>query len=35
MLDRAKARVIAEHCEPLDPEQTQDLQDLVLPGAVT
>ena len=31
-LDRAKARVIAEHCEPLDPEQTQDLQDLVLPG---
>src|SRR6476469_2449934 len=32
VLDRAKARVIAEHCEPLDPEQTQDLQDLVLPG---
>src|SRR5690242_10060829 len=31
-LDRVKARVIAEHCEPLDPEQTQDLQDLVLPG---
>ena len=32
MLDRVKARVIAEHCAPLDPEQTQDLQDLVLPG---
>ena len=31
-LDRVKARVIAEHCAPLDPEQTQDLQDLVLPG---
>src|SRR6476660_6647638 len=27
-LDRAKARVIADHCQPLDPEQTQDLQDL-------
>ena len=33
MLDRAKARVIADHCEPLSPEQTQDLQDLVLPAA--
>ncbi len=32
LLDRVKARVIAEHCAPLDPEQTQDLQDLVLPG---
>ncbi len=31
-MDRVKARVIAEHCAPLDPEQTQDLQDLVLPG---
>src|SRR6478672_12642809 len=31
-LDRAKARVIADHCAPLDPEQTKDLQDLVLPG---
>ena len=31
-LDRVKARVIAEHCAPLDPDQTQDLQDLVLPG---
>src|SRR6476469_5132054 len=30
--DRVKARVIAEHCAPLDPEQTQDLQDLVLHG---
>src|SRR6476469_6156336 len=37
VLDRAKARVIADHCRPLDPEQTQDLQDLVLPeaGALT
>jgi hypothetical protein len=25
--------VIADHCGPLDPEQTQDLQDLVLPEA--
>src|SRR6478752_2995866 len=33
VLDRAKARVIADHCRPLDPEQTQDLQDLVLPDA--
>jgi hypothetical protein len=33
VLDRAKARVITDHCRPLDPEQTQDLQDLVLPGA--
>jgi hypothetical protein len=32
-LDRAKARVIADRCGPLDPEQTQDLQDLVLPEA--
>ena len=32
-LDRAKARVIADHCEPLTPEQTQTLQDLVLPEA--
>src|SRR6478609_6007621 len=32
-LDRAKARVIADHCQPLDPQQTRDLQDLVLPGA--
>src|SRR6478736_6473101 len=31
-LDRVKARVIADHCAPLDPEQTKDLQDLVLPG---
>jgi hypothetical protein len=27
-----KARVIADHCKPLTPEQIQDLQDLVLPG---
>jgi len=33
VLDRAKARVIADHCRPLDPEQTRDLQDLVLPDA--
>ena len=31
-LDRVKARVIADHTRPLTPEQTQDLQDLVLPG---
>ena len=24
--------MIADHCRPLTPEQTQDLQDLVLPG---
>ncbi len=33
VLDRAKARVIADHCRPLTPDQTQDLQDLVLPDA--
>src|SRR6476620_2355522 len=33
VLDRAKARVIADHCRPLTPDQTQDLQDLVLPAA--
>ena len=31
-LDRVKARVIADHTRPLTPEQTKDLQDLVLPG---
>ena len=29
VLDRAKARVIADHRQPLDPQQTRDLQDLV------
>ena len=33
VLDRAKARVIADHCRPLTPDQTQDLQELVLPDA--
>src|SRR6478735_4642537 len=33
VLDRAKARVIAEHCAPLDAEQAADVQDLVLPEA--
>jgi hypothetical protein len=33
VLDRAKARVIADHCRPLTPDHTQHLQDLVLPDA--
>jgi hypothetical protein len=33
VLDRGKARVIAEHCSPLSPENTTKVQDLVLPTA--
>ena len=31
VLDRGKARVIAEHCSPLSPDNTTKVQDLVLP----
>jgi hypothetical protein len=33
VLDRGKARVIAEHCAPLSPEHTSTVQQLVLPAA--
>ncbi len=33
VLDRGKARVITEHCQPLTPEDTAQLQELVLPDA--
>jgi hypothetical protein len=33
VLDRGKARVIAEHCAPLTPANTAKVQNLVLPGA--
>ena len=33
VLDRGKARVIAEHCAPLSPDHTSTVQQLVLPGA--
>ena len=33
VLDRGKARVIAEHCEPLNPENKAAVQELVLPLA--
>jgi hypothetical protein len=33
VVDRGKARVIAEHCEPLTPEHTAAVQDMVLPAA--
>ncbi|MGS0688949.1 DUF222 domain-containing protein, partial [Nakamurella sp. GG22] len=33
VLDRGKARVIAEHCEPLTPAHTTAVQQLVLPTA--
>ncbi len=33
VLDRGKARVIAEHCEPLSPAHTTAVQQLVLPTA--
>ena len=37
VLDRGKARVIAEHCEPLNPAHTTAVQEMVLPtaGALT
>ena len=37
VVDRGKARIIAEHCEPLDKEDKAAVQDLVLPlaGAAT
>ncbi len=31
MLDRGKARIIAEQCAPLTPEDSAAVQDLVLP----
>ncbi len=33
VIDRAKARVITEHCQPLTPDHTQAVQELVLPLA--
>ena len=33
VLDRTKARVIADHCRPLEPEHIAAVQDIVLPSA--
>ncbi len=33
VIDRAKARVLTEHCQPLTPNHTQAVQELVLPLA--